>query len=115
MVDPNTQAATAIQPHGQYLINHLSNLPPNHVLKLLSRVSTSYGDTLESIQTMCLVRTASGQPDYILCLTTPDARRLVKPTKFLTSFNPVQQQQPMPSGNISPASPMQSFSPIHGL
>jgi len=73
-------------PHGQYLMNHLANLPPNHVLKLLSRVSTSYGDTLESIQTMCLVRNGSGQPDYVLCLTTPDGRRLVKPTKFLGGF-----------------------------
>jgi hypothetical protein len=83
---PSNSPATTL-PHGQYLMNHLSTLPPNHVLKLLSRVSTSYGDTLEAIQTMTLVRTASGQPDYILCLTTPDGRRLVKPTKFLANFN----------------------------
>ena len=79
-------AANQPLPHGQYLMNHLANLPPNHVLKLLSRVSTSYGDTLESIQTMCLVRNGTGQPDYVLCLTTPDGRRLVKPTKFLGGF-----------------------------
>ena len=78
---------TSTLPHGQYLMNHLANLPPNHVLKLLSRVSTSYGDTLESIQTMTLVRTPAGAPDYILCLTTPDGRRLVKPTKFLANFS----------------------------
>ena len=81
-----TTANSSSLPHGQYLMNHLANLPPNHVLKLLSRVSTSYGDTLESIQTMCLVRNGSGQPDYVLCLTTPDGRRLVKPTKFLGGF-----------------------------
>ena len=79
-------ASNAPLPHGQYLMNHLANLPPNHVLKLLSRVSTSYGDTLESIQTMCLVRNSTGAPDYVLCLTTPDGRRLVKPTKFLGGF-----------------------------
>ena len=83
---PTAPAASQPLPHGQYLMNHLANLPPNHVLKLLSRVSTSYGDTLESIQTMCLVRNASGAPDYVLCLTTPDGRRLVKPTKFLGGF-----------------------------
>ena len=86
---PSTAAANAANaplPHGQYLMNHLANLPPNHVLKLLSRVSTSYGDTLESIQTMCLVRNGTGAPDYVLCLTTPDGRRLVKPTKFLGGF-----------------------------
>jgi hypothetical protein len=91
--DPSTSASSSPPlPHGQYLMNHLSTLPPNHVLKLLSRVSTSYGDTLESIQTMTLVRTREGAPDYILCLTTPDGRRLVKPTKFLANFH-VQGQQ----------------------
>jgi hypothetical protein len=79
-------SASSSLPHGQYLMNHLMSLPPNHVLKLLSRHSTSYGETLESIQTMTLVRRENGQPDYILCLTTPDGRRLVKPTKFLQTF-----------------------------
>jgi len=84
---PDSSSMT-MGPHAQFLINHLSTLPPNHVLKLLSRMSTSYGDTLESIQTMTLIRTTTGQPHYILSLTTPDGRRLVKPTKFLSSQNP---------------------------
>ena len=69
-------------------MSHLYNLPPNHVLKLLSRMSTSYGDTLESIQTMTLVRNAANQPHYIMSLTTPDGRRLVKPTRFLSNPSP---------------------------
>ena len=98
---PSAASAALALPHGQYLMNHLANLPPNHVLKLLSRVSTSYGDTLESIQTMTLVRTPSGAPDYILNLTTPDGRRLVKPTKFLANFSVGQQTAP-PATAASP-------------
>jgi len=87
-VSEGNKPSVGPQPHGQYLINHLANLPPNHVLKLLSRVSTSYGDTLESIVTIALVRSSAGAPDYVLVLSTPDARRLVKPTNFLRSITP---------------------------
>ena len=66
----------------QYLLNQLANMPPLHALKLLSRVRPKHGETLESIQTMCLVRAVTGAPDYILCLTTTDGRRIVKPTEL---------------------------------
>jgi hypothetical protein len=64
-------------PHASYLVKHLASLPPQHVLKLLARTCTQRGQMLESITTLALVRTASGAPDYILCLSTPDCRRLV--------------------------------------
>jgi hypothetical protein len=67
----------------KYLVNHLINLPPTHVLKLLTRLNTTYGDTLELIQTLSLVRTPDGLPDHIVSFTTPDSRRLVKPSALL--------------------------------
>lgn len=38
---------TQPQPHGTYLVNHLAGLPPHHVLKLLSRHNTMWGEILE--------------------------------------------------------------------
>lgn len=66
------------QPHGCYLVNHLASLPANHCLKLLSRHMTAYGDILESVTTLCLVRDGKGQAEYMLSLTTPDSRRLLR-------------------------------------
>jgi len=65
------------QPRGSFLINHLAAMPNGHVLKLLGRHLTMWGEILECIVTICLVRDEHGQPDYILCLTTPDSRRLL--------------------------------------
>jgi hypothetical protein len=62
---------TQPQPHGSYLVAHLAALPSNHVLKLLSRHHTLWGEILESIVTLCLVRDSNGKPDYILLLSTP--------------------------------------------
>lgn len=62
------------QPHGSFLVRHLAALPPNHVLKLLCRHHTLWGEILESIVTLCLVRDAAGQPDFILLLSTPVRR-----------------------------------------
>lgn len=70
---------TQPQPHGNFLVNHLSALPPNHVLKLLCRHHTLWGEILESIVTLCLIRDAKGDPDYIMILSTPDCRRLLTP------------------------------------
>lgn len=80
ILDPNTSEKEQ-QKHGFYLVSHLAALPPNHVLKLLARYNTLWGDILESIVTMCLIRDEKGQPDYILVLSTPDCRRLLKASR----------------------------------
>ena len=74
-------APSSAQPHGRYLMNHLSSLPSHHVLKLLSHIGTAYGETLESIVTMSLIRDSDGRPDHILCVSTPDTRRFVAPVR----------------------------------
>lgn len=75
----SSAGVTQPQPHGNFLVNHLAALPHNHVLKLLCRHHTLWGEILESIVTLCLVRDEAGQPDYIMALSTPDCRRLLTP------------------------------------
>jgi len=80
-----TAGVTQPQPHGNFLVSHLAALPANHVLKLLCRHHTVWGEILESIVTLSLVKDYKGNPDHIIMLSTPDCRRLLTPATHQAS------------------------------
>jgi hypothetical protein len=82
-----TGGVTQPQPHGNFLVSHLAALPPSHVLKLLCRHHTLWGEILESIVTLSLVRDHKGRPSHIIMLSTPDCRRLLTPATHQQSVH----------------------------
>lgn len=80
LLSPNAKSPSS--PHSTYMINHILSLPSNQALRLLCRICTSYGDTMEFVPSLAVIRNSQGHPDHILMLSTPDSRRLVKASEL---------------------------------